>query len=71
MAQLITTLSILTAGDNKMADNLAVLRSTAEAHFPCIQSPNMAVGVNVLFKLVEKLAAVLGNAFDVEIVDYH
>ena len=53
------------------ADNLAVLRNTAEAHFPCIQSPNMAVGVNVLFKLVEKLAAVLGNAFDVEIVEAH
>lgn len=53
------------------ADNLAVLKTTAEAHFPCVQAPNMAVGVNVLFKLVEKAAAVLGNAYDVEIVEAH
>jgi len=53
------------------ADNLAVLRETAAEHFPCVQSPNMAVGVNVLFKLVEKTAAVLGDAYDVEIVEAH
>ncbi len=53
------------------ADNLAVLKETAEANFPCVQAPNMAVGVNVLFKLVEKAAAVLGNAYDVEIVEAH
>ncbi len=53
------------------ADNLTVLRETAAGHFPCVQSPNMAVGVNVLFKLVEKTAAVLGDAYDVEIVEAH
>ena len=53
------------------ADDLALLRSTAEAHFPCVQAPNMAVGVNVLFKLVEKAASVLGDAYDVEIVEAH
>jgi 4-hydroxy-tetrahydrodipicolinate reductase len=31
----------------------------------------MAVGVNVLFKLVEKTAAILGDAYDVEIVEAH
>jgi 4-hydroxy-tetrahydrodipicolinate reductase len=50
---------------------LATLRNLAEAHFPCVQSPNMAVGVNVLFKLVEKAATVLGDAYDVEIVEAH
>jgi 4-hydroxy-tetrahydrodipicolinate reductase len=53
------------------AENITVLRETAAAHFPCVQSPNMAVGVNVLFKLVEKTAAVLGDAYDVEIVEAH
>ncbi|XOF33643.1 MAG: 4-hydroxy-tetrahydrodipicolinate reductase [Candidatus Electrothrix sp. YB6] len=53
------------------ADNLTVLRETAAGHFPCVQAPNMAVGVNVLFKLVEKTAAVLGDAYDVEIVEAH
>lgn len=52
-------------------DNLAVIREQAGGHFPCVQAPNMAVGVNVLFKLVEKAAAVLGDAYDVEIVEAH
>ena len=53
------------------AENLAEVRETAAACFPCVQAPNMAVGVNVLFKLTEKTAAVLGDAYDVEIVEAH
>jgi len=53
------------------ADDLATLKATAEGAFPCVQAPNMAVGVNVLFKLVEKAAAVLGDAYDVEIIEAH
>jgi len=53
------------------AAELATLGELAENHFPCVQSPNMAVGVNVLFKLVEKTAAILGDAYDVEIVEAH
>ncbi|NLX19872.1 MAG: 4-hydroxy-tetrahydrodipicolinate reductase [Desulfobulbus sp.] len=52
-------------------EELATIRMLAEKHFPCVQSPNMAVGVNVLFKLVEKTAAILGDAYDVEIVEAH
>ena len=53
------------------SEELATIKGLAEGHFPCVQSPNMAVGVNVLFKLVEKAAAVLGDAYDVEIVEAH
>lgn len=53
------------------AENLAAIKSLAEGSFPCVQAPNMAVGVNVLFKLVEKTAAILGDAYDVEIVEAH
>ena len=53
------------------AAELATLGELAENHFPYVQSPNMAVGVNVLFKLVEKTAAILGDAYDVEIVEAH
>ena len=52
-------------------DDLAVIRELAEKNFPCVQAPNMAVGVNVLFKLVEKTAAILGDGYDVEIVEAH
>jgi len=40
-------------------------------NFPCVQAPNMAVGVNVLFKLAAKVAAILGNDYDMEIVEAH
>ncbi len=34
-------------------------------------APNMSVGMNVLFKLVEETAKLLGDDFDVEIVETH
>ena len=38
---------------------------------PCVIAPNMSIGVNVLFKLVADAARVLGDAYDVEIVEAH
>lgn len=52
------------------AENLAELAELTK-HFPCVQAPNMAVGVNVLFKVAAKIAAVLGDAYDIEIVEAH
>ncbi|MFA6282668.1 MAG: 4-hydroxy-tetrahydrodipicolinate reductase [Desulfurivibrionaceae bacterium] len=52
------------------ADNLAELKELSR-NFPCVQSPNMAVGVNVLFKIARKMAALLGDAYDIEIVEAH
>ena len=37
----------------------------------CVMSPNMSVGVNVLFKVVEDVSRVLGNDYDMEIVESH
>lgn len=51
-------------------NDLAELKELA-ADFPCVQAPNMSVCVNVLFKLVEKTAALLGSDYDVEIVETH
>lgn len=41
------------------------------ASFPCVISPNMSIGVNVLFEVSTRLASLLGNDFDVEIVETH
>jgi 4-hydroxy-tetrahydrodipicolinate reductase len=38
---------------------------------PVVLSPNMSVGVNVMFALVAQAAKVLGDAYDVEIVEMH
>ena len=51
-------------------DELAELAELAKS-FPCVQAPNMSVCVNVLFQLVKKTAAILGNDFDIEIIEAH
>jgi 4-hydroxy-tetrahydrodipicolinate reductase len=38
---------------------------------PCVLAPNMSMGVNVLFKVVADVARLLGDDFDVEIVEAH
>ena len=38
---------------------------------PCVLSPNMSVGVNVMFKVIADLARVLGDDFDVEVIEAH
>jgi 4-hydroxy-tetrahydrodipicolinate reductase len=37
----------------------------------CVLSPNMSVGVNVMFKALCDVAAILGDDYDVEIVEAH
>jgi 4-hydroxy-tetrahydrodipicolinate reductase len=46
------------------------VRSLAEK-IPCVLSPNMAVGVNVMFKVVGDLAKILGSDYDVEVIEAH
>jgi 4-hydroxy-tetrahydrodipicolinate reductase len=45
--------------------------AAAARRIPVLLSPNMSVGVNVLFELVRQAAMVLGDAYDVEIVELH
>jgi len=37
----------------------------------CVISPNMSVGVNVMFKVAAMMAEILGNDYDMEIVEAH
>ncbi len=37
----------------------------------CVFSPNMSVGVNVMFKIVQEVAQVLGPEYDIEIFEAH
>ena len=43
----------------------------AAQHIPIALAPNFAVGVNVTFKLAEVAARILGEGYDVEIVEAH
>lgn len=43
----------------------------ASESIPIVYSPNMSVGVNLLFKLTEIAARVLSDGFDIEVLDIH
>jgi 4-hydroxy-tetrahydrodipicolinate reductase len=45
--------------------------SSAAQRIALVVAPNMAVGVNVVFKLAEMAARALGDGYDVEIVEAH
>ncbi len=51
-------------------EELARIRAAAET-LPVLKAPNMAVGVNVLFRLAGQVAAALGDEYDIEIVESH
>lgn len=51
-------------------DELMVVRRLAEKT-RCVLSPNMSVGVNVLLKALEACADILGDDYDVEIIEAH
>jgi 4-hydroxy-tetrahydrodipicolinate reductase len=44
---------------------------TASESIPIVLSPNMSIGVNLLFKLTEIAAKVLDSNFDIELLDIH
>jgi len=37
----------------------------------CVMAPNMSVGMNVMFRIVQEVAQVLGPDYDIEIVEAH
>jgi 4-hydroxy-tetrahydrodipicolinate reductase len=43
----------------------------AAQKIPVVLSPNFAVGVNAVFKLAEIAAGILGDGFDIEIIEAH
>lgn len=51
-------------------EELLSLRDAAK-HVPVFSSANMSLGVSLLAELAKKAAAVLGDSFDVEIIEKH
>jgi 4-hydroxy-tetrahydrodipicolinate reductase len=48
----------------------AVIKETS-GHIPVVFSPNMSIGVNLLFKLIAETSKVLGKDYNINIVEAH
>lgn len=51
-------------------DNLKELEKLAKAT-RCVMAPNMSVGVNVMFRIAAEMAQILGEDYDMEILEVH
>lgn len=51
-------------------DEVSQIRSIARS-IPIVMAPNMSIGVNVMFRAVAILTELLGEAYDIEIVEAH
>ncbi len=45
--------------------------NTLAKKIQCVLAPNMSVGVNVMFKIAREMAQILGNDYDMEILEVH
>jgi len=61
----------MVTGTTGLTDEINTEIKDAAKSVALLASPNMSVGVNLLFNLVGEVAAALGEDFDVEIVEAH
>ena len=66
--QINVPLVIATTGHSD--DDREYMMQVAES-LPIFQAANMSIGINLLTDLLQKTAAVLGNQFDIEIIEKH
>jgi 4-hydroxy-tetrahydrodipicolinate reductase len=61
----------LVLGTTGLSDKQQEKLSIAAGKIPIVCATNMSVGMNTLFALVGKVAAMLGDEYDIEIVEQH
>ena len=52
------------------APELAELKALVKP-IPCVLSPNMSVGVNIIFKVIAEMAKSFGEEYDIEVIEAH
>ncbi len=61
----------LVSGTTGLSESQRDKMKTASGKIPVIYGTNMSVGMNVLFALVGRAASMLGDEYDIEIVEQH
>jgi len=61
----------LVSGTTALSDRQREKMKAASEKIPILHATNMSVGMNLLFSLVGKVAAMLGDEYDIEITEQH
>ena len=64
-------LSVVVGSTGLTPEDHARLDRLAAAGARVVQSPNMSIGVNLLFALCRQVAPLLGDGYDIEVVEMH
>lgn len=71
LQQVVSSAKAMVIGTTGFSDDeLSQLKSLAKK-IPCVFSPNMSVGINVLVSTVGKIARSLGEAYNIEVIEAH
>jgi 4-hydroxy-tetrahydrodipicolinate reductase len=62
---------ILVVGTTGLSNEAEAKLAEAATKAPIVYAPNFSVGVNLLMALTERTAAILGDDYDIEIVEMH
>ena len=71
LAACVTNGKAMVIGTTGFSEPQLALVREASRRIPIAMAPNFAIGVNVVFRLAETAARILGDAYDVEIVEAH
>ena len=52
------------------ASELAELRTLVKT-IACVFSPNMSIGINLIFKVIDEMTRVIGEDYDIEVIEAH
>ncbi len=52
------------------ASEVDELKSLAR-QVPCVFSPNMSIGINLIYKVISEMAKTLGDDYDIEVIEAH
>ena len=61
----------LVSGTTALSDQQRERMRSASEKIPILHATNMSVGMNLLFSLAGKVAAMLGDEYDIEIIEQH
>ncbi len=71
LGQVVKASKAMVIGTTGFSDQELIRLKTLATKIPCVFSPNMSVGINVLVNTIGKIAKALGETYNIEVIEAH
>ncbi|MEX0830595.1 MAG: 4-hydroxy-tetrahydrodipicolinate reductase [Nitrospirales bacterium] len=71
LEQVVQTSKAMVIGTTGFSEKELTQLKTLAMNVPCVFSPNMSVGINVLVNTIGKIAKSLGDTYNIEVIEAH